>query len=214
MECQYSSCNYIYNINPSKYGGQQEDYQAEIRKCINSGVNEITISSKDEKSLTELFFTLFSNVCTKRQNIALKHNTPCADKFGRRRDVVHPRVPDFHVTILDQEYTTYNKKFLSSIAALMQSMQLDRKSAEKKTKKISDETSTFELEVLEMDHLNQLKWNIPLTASYYPAGFPHPMMDRRATTGINNAEAIVAMEAMRKIKQSNSSKSHDRHGYR
>lgn len=206
MEVQYSPCNYIVNINPQKYGGQQDDYQQEICQCIDRGVRKIQEASQEasheEASITALFVELLSDFCEARQNIAFKHSTNSAEKFGRRREFAHNGIPDFHFTFLDGDYAAYNRKFLSSIAALMQDMLLDRKSAERKTKKISDDVSSFELEIIEGEHLQKLKWNSPLTDADFP-GISPALLEKKALGTTNSSEANLLMQSMKRLKESN-----------
>lgn len=198
-----SPSTYIIDRNPGKFGGQQADFVARSRAAIAMGLRKISETVKDEKNLTDLFFTLLNDFEALRGEIAHAHGTKDADKFGRKR--AEDGVSDHYFTYLDQEYGDYGRKLLLLLQGHLRGMKIERKSPGREIKKIEDPTtgSTFEIEVLDYDDLVRHHWHAPIASEHLPEGFPIDLLEKKAQSQtLKPAERRKLRGAFRQFKES------------
>ncbi|MBA3236833.1 MAG: hypothetical protein H0T62_00595 [Parachlamydiaceae bacterium] len=199
--CQYTnSSQYIVSRNPFKYAGHQEDYENKVSSIISLGLKKVQNCPLDEDNLSKLFFELLEDFGKKRQQLALNHKTERAKEFGRRRDLPCEDFSEFHCTLLHKDYSEYNLKILSTFVELMKDLNLWEKSDQIKIKEIKDATSSFEIKVIEKQHLEKFNWHLPYE---FPSYVPVDLLDKKRTVGLNEKEAIIVLLAIKKIKISN-----------
>ena len=80
-----SLSSYLYRQQPGKYGGQQEDYLVRAEAAIEEAVLAIQSSASRGEKLTDLFFSLQKQICSRRHEIAMSHSTKNAELFGAPR---------------------------------------------------------------------------------------------------------------------------------
>lgn len=200
---QSTPSTYIFDRAPMKYGSNQNDYHKRTRALIASCSKQIKETAKEEGALVKLFFRLIDEFSKERQAIARDHKTPQAEQFGCRRDTSGDK--DFYHTILDQDYKEYNPKILNFLAEQMRSMSLDKKSSEKKYKKLEEthlgRLSSYEIEIFEMEELKNKNWICALKPNQLPNDFPRHLFEKRANGGLDSNELQALKKALKQLKE-------------
>ncbi|WP_068470870.1 hypothetical protein [Candidatus Protochlamydia phocaeensis] len=199
MTSSFSS--YMTERAPDRFGGRQSDYVNRTQALIAWGGKQIQQTAKD--SLATLFFTLLENFQKERQAIAREHGTPYAEQFGRRRD--KEGIKDFYHTYLDDIYQAYNPKILKLFSLTMQGMPIETKNHAKQQKKIENTylgyTSSFEVEIFEIQELDSLRWRIPISQEELPKDFPVNLLTKREQTSLSELELQSLKNAIKLLKQ-------------
>ncbi|MBA3285139.1 MAG: hypothetical protein H0U27_08790, partial [Nitrosopumilus sp.] len=81
---------FIINLEPNRYGCNQDDYLSRGEELICKTANRITSARENGENLEELFFEIIKNFGASRRLIATQHKTEKASQFGVRRDNYYP----------------------------------------------------------------------------------------------------------------------------
>lgn len=201
-DLKYSPSTYIVQRAPARFGLNQVDYQRRANCVISMALRKIEETPKTETDLSGLFFELLSDFEKVRQKIALDHGSEFAERFGTRRD--REGTQDHYYTFLDSVYEEYGKKILQSFAEKMRSMNLEKKSSEKKV--IREEGScmnkmySFELEILESTEIARLGWDRPPEEEKLK-DFPGALFQKREKQGyLSQEDAAIFKQKLKEFK--------------
>jgi hypothetical protein len=152
--------HYIYQQDPSKYGGRQKEFLYYSSQVIHEATGEIKAALKNQENLEELFFKLLHLFGSRRQALAYAHHTPNAGLFGMSR-LAKDRSILVEYTPLKGPYDAYRKKILKNIVPRLRQMfdsTVNLREARWKEKSCMGRQASFEVEILNAE--NQEKWRI------------------------------------------------------
>lgn len=155
--------NYIYEQNPNKFGGNQEDYLKQSEIAVKNTIYKIqaTVSKNEENGLEQLFHSVLADLAEQRSKIAISHKTKDGEKFGIRRDNgVFPHIID--ETPLDCEYLKYGKITLEEMGKVMKELKHDKYKFEEYSRTVETtclgRKSKFVCQIYENSELIKNKW--------------------------------------------------------
>ena len=182
----FSTGNYITNIEPQRFGGQQTNYVKQGETVIQKGVKLAKTALRENGDLKALFLTIFDLFAKTRHDLAVAHKTSNAHEFGRRR-------MDFtgvHSTLaLQGQYDAFNPKITEKMQEMLKgSIPLKGEPSKKRFLKIENclkRQCSFEIEVF-FEQADLLKKN--LVQSIYPFANEE---EREMAKKINNTVNII-----------------------
>jgi hypothetical protein len=164
-----SLSSYLYQQEPNKYGGKQEEYLAHSEKTIGQGVQAMK-EWPSGKNPTELFHKVLTSFRGARAMIAIKHQTTEARSFGKLR--TPKESPPFQImyTPLNGPYKEYNRIFIEQLSPFIRTLVPDKKTFSE-TRASHQETRlgctvSFQVDLLSEDDIAEKKWDVLLV--------PHP----------------------------------------
>lgn len=120
-----ATSNYLYNVRPGFYGGQQAEYLELAEKAIEAGTEMIKSAVGAKKDPTAIFFEVMDFFQKERRKIAEKHensDAPDADLFGTLR-TSKALGAYFATTPLAFDYAGYNSVFKKQLKGVLSEMQ-------------------------------------------------------------------------------------------
>lgn len=150
----------------------QADYRAWMLSTQQEEGQRIRQAPKNKPELVDLFYRVIDRLSQSRREIAERHQTPFAERFGARRDLML----EVFETALTYFAGKYNKVILKRIADELKPLNINEKSQDiKKSNKTSDIyhklSSSFEVEVLEEHHLKALEQSNPVRRGQNPESY-------------------------------------------
>lgn len=106
----------IYNLNPSKFGGHQDDYTEKSILIIKETLALIRSAKANHQCLNKLFFSILDKLGNDRARLAKAHGSQDAEEFGLRRDIFSNLDT---LTNLEAEYESCNIKILNMIEKIV-----------------------------------------------------------------------------------------------
>ncbi len=194
--------NYVYNINPNKYGNQQEDYQRRSDEMINVGVSMVKEARANGEDLKGLFFRILTIFANERRNIAQDHRTKEGAVFGLARNHENLRSvslegmseegmsedlrlrPSYlpNSTFINGEYDTYGKLFLKALAEQMNPMKRDLHDFTDKSltihKKFLGHTTKLTIDILDASAFTKKNYFYLMDDERHP--FYYPVQEKYA----------------------------------
>lgn len=130
---------YIISQDPTRFGGNQNDYLAKAEEAIHAASEKIIAARTNGADLKALFFELIADLSNKRAQIAKENGTKDAEVFGKRRDQYYPN----HASslVLRGVYTEYNKRTLEYFSLYLKDMELKDSPGQFKKEHIIEKTS-------------------------------------------------------------------------
>lgn len=158
--------NYIYGLNPTKYGGKQHDFLAQSNLVIDTAVDNFCLAVKEGKDLTKLFYNTMELFGDTRHEIAKLHHTDDAFRFGKRRDQCgEGELSKFYMcgmTPLYDPYHAYNPPVIEMMQKHLKKMKHTNKEFQQVELKVAgekclDRNFSMDFSILTYDELK--KWN-------------------------------------------------------
>ncbi len=144
------------------------DYEKRTEEIIGNTVQRITDTVEESADLQQFFHVLLADLGKARGALAAKHNTPGAEDFGKRRDVV-PFEGHIYTTILvnSAAYDRYNKRTLEFFQRYLSQMKHNLQNFQQKKDEITEShlgvVSKLEIEVLDGNDMVKRRWNAEAT---------------------------------------------------
>lgn len=127
--------SYIINRSAQKYGGRQEEYLVHSQWVIKNAVGRFREAVYGGENLIGLFHRTLDDLAEQRQQIALKHGTKQADRFGLKREFKSSGQA-VCLTALATCYEEYGEKTISFFQSHLGEMKHNRKKFLETQKKI------------------------------------------------------------------------------
>ncbi len=169
---------YVYSINPSKYGGHQDDYVNQANIAIEYVVDRLKSATEGSKDLIYEFHYSLNYLASLRKLLAKRHGTEDAEAFGYMRTKGKIEGSDYFSTCLppktglfSEEYKRYNELAINRLTDVMRSMFSEGKVLEK-SKTIEEvvlgRKVIFNIQLIDRKCIVDHKWNTPVEVYELP----------------------------------------------
>lgn len=161
MEAPRYQPTYFVAQEPSRFGGQQEDYEKRANAAIAEVAEEICRCRNDNGDFRVLFFNLIEKLSAIRSQIAKDHGTEDAELFGSRRDITGLPGGAAVLPLLDV-YEKYNTKILEVFSKYLSKMTSEGKKEYTESEEYNGRHSSLEIELISVEEREEKGYNIDL----------------------------------------------------